>query len=275
MTRTQRSASAKPTAKSGPQKAAFATGDVILIAGLGNPGPSYSGHRHNVGFMALDRIARGGDFTAWRSKYQGETTEGRIGGKRVVLLKPSTYMNESGRSVAEAARFLKIDQADIIVIHDELDLAAGKCRVKIGGGHAGHNGLRSIHAHLGPDYARVRVGIGHPGHKDAVSGHVLHDFSKAELEIVEPVLDGIADGIGKLVEGDDAGFQNAVALRARPPSAAKPGGQSGRAGPAGPKPPHQARTAAKKVGDARAKADKALEGKPDNPLARLLARFSR
>jgi PTH1 family peptidyl-tRNA hydrolase len=264
MTRTQRSASAKPTA----ERAApgFASGDVILIAGLGNPGPSYSGHRHNVGFMAVEAIARAEGFPSWRSKFQGETTEGRIGGKRVVLLKPMTYMNESGRSVAEAARFLKVPPADVIVVHDELDLAAGKCRVKVGGGHAGHNGLRSIHAHLGPDYARVRVGIGHPGHKDAVSGHVLHDFSKAELELVEPVLDGIVDGVAKLVAGDDAGFQNAVALRAKPPKKARIPGE---------KPPHQARAASRKVEDARAKADKALEGKPDNPLARLLARFSR
>ena len=177
-----------------------------------------------------------------------------------------TYMNESGRSVAEAARFLKVPPQDVIVIHDELDLAPGRCRVKVGGGHAGHNGLRSIHAHLGPDYARVRVGIGHPGHKDAVSGHVLHDFSKAEREIVEPVLDGIADGIAKLVAGDDAGFQNAVALRARPPKPAKA---------AGAKAPHQARTAERRGAEARAKAEEALAGKPDNPLARLLARFSR
>lgn len=261
MTRTQRSASAKPTAEW--SREAFATGDVVLIAGLGNPGPSYSGHRHNVGFMALDRIAGEHGFPSWRSKFQGEIAEGRIGGKRVVLLKPMTYMNESGRSVAEAARFLKVPASDVVVIHDELDLAAGKCRMKLGGGHAGHNGLRSIHAHLGPDYARVRVGIGHPGHKDAVTGHVLHDFSKAELAIIEPVLDGIADGIAKLVDGDDAGFQNAVALRAKPPR------------PAGAKPPHQARVADRRAAEAREKVEGALQGKPDNPLARLLARFSR
>ena len=266
MTRTQRSASAKPTAERADARAfapTFAAGDVILLAGLGNPGASYSGHRHNVGFMALEAIARAEGFPAWRSKFQGEVTEGRIGAKRVVLLKPMTFMNESGRSIAEAARFLKVPAQDVIVIHDELDLAPGRCRVKLGGGHAGHNGLRSIHAHLGPDYARVRIGIGHPGHKDAVSGHVLHDFSKAEREIVGPVLDGVADGVAKLVEGDDAGFQNAVALRARPP---KPGGT---------KPPHQARAATQSAGDARAKAEEALAGKPDNPLARLLARFSR
>src|SRR5690606_9393989 len=152
MTRTQRSGSAKPTAEAKPSQA-FATGDVILIAGLGNPGPSYAGHRHNVGFMALERIARAEGFPAWRSRFQGETTDGRIGSKRVILLKPMTYMNESGRAVAEAARFLKVPPSDIIVIHDELDLAPGRCRVKVGGGHAGHNGLRSIHAHLGADYA--------------------------------------------------------------------------------------------------------------------------
>ncbi len=267
MTRTQRSASAKPTAEGSAAPAGgFAGGDVILIVGLGNPGPSYSGHRHNVGFMALDAIARAEGFGPWRAKFQGEIAEGRIAGKRVTLLKPMTYMNESGRSVSEAARFLKVPPQDVIVIHDELDLAPGRCRVKIGGGHAGHNGLRSIHAHLGPDYARVRVGIGHPGHKDAVSGHVLHDFSKIEREMIDPVLDGIADGVGKLVAGDDAGFQNAVALRARPPRSAKPSGA---------KPPHQARMAERRGADARAKAEDALAGKPDNPLARLLARFSR
>ena len=267
MTRTQRSASAKPTAERS-SAAAFASGDVILIAGLGNPGAQYAGHRHNVGFLALDRIAREHGFPAWRSKFQGETTEARIGDRRVVLLKPMTFMNESGRSVAEAARFHKVPPADVIVVHDELDLAPGRCRVKVGGGHAGHNGLRSIHAHLGPDYARVRIGIGHPGHKDRVAGYVLHDFSKAERTIIDPVLDGIADGAAKLVAGDDAGFQNAVALRAKPPKA-KP------AKPAGAKPPHQARVAERRAADARAKADEALKDKPNNPLARLLARFSR
>jgi PTH1 family peptidyl-tRNA hydrolase len=268
MIRTQPSASAKPTLERSAEALApkFAAGDLILLVGLGNPGPSYSGHRHNVGYMALDAISRAEGFPAWRSKFQGELAEGRIAGKRVVLLKPMTYMNESGRSVAEAARFLKVPPADVIVIHDELDLAPGRCRFKLGGGHAGHNGLRSIHAHIGSDYARVRIGIGHPGHKDAVSGYVLHDFSKAERAIIDPVLDGIADGVPKLVAGDDAGFQNAVSLRARPPKQPKPAGQ---------KPPHQASAAAKRTADARARADEALAGKPENPLARLLARFSR
>lgn len=265
MTRKQRTASAKPTAEARPAQK-FAGGDIVLLVGLGNPGPAYAGHRHNVGFMALDRIVRAGTFPAWRSKFQGETTDGRLGTKRVILLKPMTYMNESGRAVAEAARFLKIPLEDVVVIHDELDLAAGRCRVKVGGGHAGHNGLRSIHTHLGPDYARIRVGIGHPGHKDAVTGHVLHDFSKAEMALIEPVLDGIVDGAAKLVAGDGAGFQNAVALRTKPPRPAKP---------AGPKQPHQARMAAKRPAEARARAEEALADKPENPLARLLARFSR
>lgn len=267
MTRTQPAASAKRTAEA--KSARFASGDVILIVGLGNPGPSYAGHRHNVGFMALDRIARAEGFPAWRSRFQGEVAEGRIGSKRVILLKPMTYMNESGRSVAEAARFLKIPVDDIIVIHDELDLAPGRCRVKFGGGHAGHNGLRSIHAHMGDNYARVRIGIGHPGHKSAVTGHVLRDFSKLELEIIEPVLDGIADGVERLVSGDDAGFLNAVALRANPPRSAR------KSDGAGKKPPHQARVAARSSADARKKADEALADKPLNPLAQLVARFSR
>ncbi|HLS19667.1 MAG TPA: aminoacyl-tRNA hydrolase [Paracoccaceae bacterium] len=269
MTRTQPAASAKRTAEAKPARS-FADGDLILIAGLGNPGASYAGHRHNVGFMTLDRIARDKDFPGWRSRFQGEVAEGRIGAKRVVLLKPMTYMNESGRSVAEAARFYKIPAKDIIVIHDELDLAPGRCRVKIGGGHAGHNGLRSIHAHLGPDHARVRIGIGHPGHKSAVTGHVLRDFSKIELELIEPVLDGIVDGVEKLVAGDDAGFLNAVALRTKPPSNA-----DRKSAAAGKKSPHQARAASRSAGDARRKADEALADKPKNPLAQLLARFSR
>ncbi|MEM7188903.1 MAG: aminoacyl-tRNA hydrolase, partial [Pseudomonadota bacterium] len=150
---------------------------MILVVGLGNPGSSYARQRHNIGFMALDQVADRGGFSAWRSKFQSEMSEGRLSGKRVVLLKPQTYMNESGRAVGEACRFLKIPPSDVIIVHDELDLAPGKCRVKMGGGHAGHNGLRSVHAHIGTDYARVRLGIGHPGDKRLVSGYVLHDFS--------------------------------------------------------------------------------------------------
>ena len=274
MTRTQRTEFAKPTAdaRAKPKSKGgkdFATGDVVLVVGLGNPGGSYAGHRHNIGFMALDRAAGANGFGPWRAKFQGQIAEGRIAGRRVVLLKPMTYMNESGRAVGEAARFLKVPPEDIIVVHDELDLAPGKCRVKIGGGHAGHNGLRSLHAHIGPDYARVRLGIGHPGDKRLVSGYVLHDFAKADEAWLTPLLDGFSDGFAKLVAGDDAGFQNAVALRTKPP----------RQGPkTAPKTgaPHAARVAAKRSGEAAKKVEKALEKtSPDNPLARLLARFSR
>ena len=241
----------------------FATGEVVLVAGLGNPGPKYAGHRHNIGFMALDRAASDHGLGAWRSKFQGEIAEGRLAGKRVILLKPATYMNESGRAVGEAMRFLKIDADDVIVVHDELDLAPGKCRVKLGGGHAGHNGLRSIHAHIGPGYARVRLGIGHPGHKDKVSGYVLHDFAKADDDWLSRLLEGFSDGLPKLADGDAAGFQNAVALRTNPPRPSS-----------GNKAPHAARAASKAQKTAREKTEKALEQvSEDNPLARLLAKF--
>ena len=274
MTRTQRTAFAKPTANAKPGakpkgKMDYATGDVVLVVGLGNPGGAYSRHRHNIGFMALDRAAGANGFGAWRSKFQGEIAEGRVGGKRVVLLKPMTYMNESGRAVGEAARFLKVAPEDVIVVHDELDLAPGKCRMKMGGGHAGHNGLRSIHAHIGADYARARLGIGHPGDKRLVSGYVLHDFAKAEEDWLSNLLDGFSDGLAKLVTGDAAGFQNAVALKTAPP----------RKGPkAAPKTgaPHAARAAAKRPKDAASRVEKVLKKtSPDNPLARLLAKFSR
>jgi len=153
-----------------------------LIVGLGNPGAKYARNRHNIGFMALDEIASAHGFSPWRAKFQGQVSEGRLGTTKAILLKPETFMNLSGQSVGEAARFHKIDPAEVIVFHDELDLAPGKIRVKTGGGHAGHNGLRSIHAHIGADYDRVRMGVGHPGHKDAVAGYVLHDFHKADAD---------------------------------------------------------------------------------------------
>jgi PTH1 family peptidyl-tRNA hydrolase len=182
-----------------------------LFVGLGNPGAEYARHRHNVGFMALDRIADRHRFQPWRRRFQGEASEGALGGERVLLLKPQTYMNDSGRAVGEAARFLKIEIGDVVVFHDELDLAPGKMRVKAGGGHAGHNGLRSISAHLGADYARVRIGIGHPGHKDAVSGYVLHDFAKVEGEWLDPLLDAMADAAPRLATGDAGRFMTDVA----------------------------------------------------------------
>lgn len=195
-----------------------------LIVGLGNPGTKYAGNRHNIGFMALDRIASDHGFSPWRSKFQGQVSEGRFGSDKVILLKPETFMNLSGQSVGEAMRFHKLDPPDVIVFHDEIDLAPAKVRVKTGGGHAGHNGLRSIHAHIGPDYDRVRLGVGHPGHKDAVPGYVLRDFAKADQDWLDDELRGISDGIDQLVAGDSGKFLNAVALRVAPPrsSTSKP-----------------------------------------------------
>lgn len=189
-----------------------------LIVGLGNPGERYAGNRHNIGFMALDEIASGHRFAPWRRRFQGEACEGSIDGARCLLLKPHTYMNESGRSVAEAARFLKIELSDIVVLHDELDLAPGVIKVKTGGGNAGHNGLKSITAHLGNDYQRVRLGIGHPGHKDLVSSYVLHDFAKADFDWIRPLLSAITGAANRLATGDAARFLTDVALAIRPAS---------------------------------------------------------
>jgi PTH1 family peptidyl-tRNA hydrolase len=182
-----------------------------LFVGLGNPGEKYRANRHNIGFMAVDRIAERQGFGPWRKKFQGVISEGTIGGERVTLLKPETYMNESGRSVGEAQRFLKIPLSDVYVFHDELDLAPGKVKVKAGGGNAGHNGLRSISAHIENDYKRVRLGIGHPGSKDVVIHHVLNDFAKAEREGLNDWLDAIADAAPYLAKGDDARFLSDVA----------------------------------------------------------------
>ena len=199
-----------------------------LIVGLGNPGAKYARNRHNIGFMALDEIAAAHGFGPWRGKFQGQVSEGRVGSEKVTLLKPETFMNLSGQSVGEAMRYLKLTPADVIVFHDEIDLAPGKIRCKTGGGHAGHNGLRSIHAHIGADYARVRMGVGHPGHKDAVPGYVLRDFPKADADWLDDALRGVSDGIAHLVTGDAAKFLNAIGLRLTParlstnPTPAKP-----------------------------------------------------
>lgn len=197
-----------------------------LWVGLGNPGAKYAGNRHNIGWMALERIAGDHGFGPWRAKFQGSLSEGSLGGEKVMLLKPETFMNLSGQSVGEALRFFKLTATDVTVFHDELDLAPGKCRVKSGGGHAGHNGLRSLHQHIGDAYHRVRLGIGHPGHKDRVAGYVLSDFAKAEQDWLDDLMRGISDGAADLARGDSARFLNAVALRTAPPrsstSAAKP-----------------------------------------------------
>jgi len=188
-----------------------------LWVGLGNPGEKYAGNRHNIGFMAVDRIAADHGFGPWRKGYHGQVSEGRFGSTRVILLKPETYMNDSGRSVRAAADFYKIPLEEITVFHDELDLAPGKCRLKHGGGHAGHNGLRSIHAHLGEAYGRVRLGIGHPGDKARVANYVLADFAKAEQTWLDDLLRGISDGAPALAAGDESRFLNAVSLRTAPP----------------------------------------------------------
>jgi PTH1 family peptidyl-tRNA hydrolase len=184
---------------------------VKLFVGLGNPGQKYARHRHNIGFMALERMATRHGFAPWRSKFQGRVTEGSLGGERVHLLMPETYMNESGRSVQEAARFLKLEDRDIVVFHDELDLTPGKVRVKLGGGNAGHNGLRSITACRSNDYQRVRLGIGHPGHKDLVHNWVLGDFAKADQVWLGDLLDAVADAAPFLAQSDPERFMTEVA----------------------------------------------------------------
>jgi PTH1 family peptidyl-tRNA hydrolase len=185
---------------------------MLVIAGLGNPGAGHAHNRHNIGFMAIDAIAATHAFGRFRARHQGLAGEGLIGGARVTLIKPQTYMNDSGRSVGEALRFSKLDLSALIVIHDELDLAPAKVRVKVGGGDAGHNGLRSITAHVGNAYKRVRIGIGHPGDKALVYNYVLSDFAKSEAGWVEAVCRAIADAAPFLVAGQDASFQNKTHL---------------------------------------------------------------
>jgi PTH1 family peptidyl-tRNA hydrolase len=199
---------------------------MLLLVGLGNPGKASQANRHNIGFMAVDEIHRRFKFSPWRRKFQGLLADGEIDGERVHLLKPQTYMNESGRSVAEAVRFFKVPRTELarrmVVFHDELDLAPGKVRVKTGGGLAGHNGLRSIDSHLGPEFRRIRIGIGHPGSKDRVTGHVLRDFSKQDIAWVEKVTDAIAEATPLLVAGKDEDFMTKVALLTQPPKPKKP-----------------------------------------------------
>jgi PTH1 family peptidyl-tRNA hydrolase len=183
-----------------------------LLVGLGNPGTRYAGNRHNIGFMAVEAIARRHGFPPWRRRFQGVATEGPLAGEKVLLLLPGTFMNESGLAVGEAAHFYKNGMDDIVVFHDEIDLPPAKVRVKTGGGIAGHNGLRSISSHVGNDYRRVRIGVGHPGVKELVHNYVLGDFAKAERPWVEALCDIIADNAGLLAKGDDASFQNKVHL---------------------------------------------------------------
>ena len=183
-----------------------------LFVGLGNPGQPYQMSRHNIGFMAVDKIANANSFGPWRSKFQGLFCEGRLGNQKIIILKPSTFMNLSGQSVGESARFYKINSKSITVFHDELDLAPGKCRFKLSGGHAGHNGLKSIHSHIGENYKRIRLGIGHPGQKDLVSKYVLENFSKKEQQWLEKLLEKIAAGAFLLANDASEKFINQISL---------------------------------------------------------------
>jgi PTH1 family peptidyl-tRNA hydrolase len=185
---------------------------MLLFVGLGNPGDRYVGNRHNIGFVALEAIAKRHGIAPWRRRFQGVAVEGDLGGVKVLLLLPGTYMNESGRAVAEAVNFYKLGVGDVVVFHDELDLRPGKLRVKTGGGNAGHNGLRSISAHIGNDYRRVRFGIGHPGDKNLVERYVLQDFAKSERPWVEALCETTAEAAPLLARGEDASFQNKVHL---------------------------------------------------------------
>ncbi len=188
---------------------------MLLFAGLGNPGAKYADNRHNVGFMAADAIARRHSFSPWSKKFQGLIAEGTLAGEKIILIKPQTFMNLSGQSVGEALRFYKLDASALTVFYDEIDLAAGKVRVKVGGGSGGHNGIRSLEQHVGKDFRRVRIGVSHPGVKEMVHGHVLGDFAKADREWLDVLLDTIADDAELLAKGDDNSFMNRVTLALR------------------------------------------------------------
>ena len=188
-----------------------------LLVGLGNPGSDYAKNRHNIGFMAVDEIVHRHSFAPFRSKFQGQLCEGKIAGQKVLILKPTTYMNASGKAVQAAMAFYKLPLEDIIVFHDEMDLAAGKIRMKTGGGHAGHNGIRSIQSHIGADFQRVRLGVGHPGDKEKVVGHVLKDFSKADQQWLDKMIKAIGENADLLIKGEDSGFMSKVSLALNPP----------------------------------------------------------
>jgi len=189
----------------------------LLLAGLGNPGAEYARNRHNAGFMAVDTIHASYTFGPWRSRFHGVISEGALGGRKTYLLKPTTFMNESGRAVAAAMQFFRLPLAAVVVVHDEIALAAGKLKVKTGGGDAGNNGARSVTAAIGPDYRRVRIGIGHPGEKHRVSGHVLGNFTKADEDWLVPMLSAITEAAPFLAKDDDSGFMNKVTLILHPP----------------------------------------------------------
>lgn len=214
---------------------------MLLIVGLGNPGRRYAGNRHNIGFMAADEIHRRHRFSPWRARFEGEISDGPFGGEKALLLKPATYMNESGRSVGQAMRFYKLRPEEVLVVYDELDLPPGKMRLKTGGSAAGHKGLRSIEAHIGKQFRRMRLGIGHPGSKEMVHSYVLHDFAKADRSWLEPLLAAVAEHAPLLAGGDEANFMNKVHLAtAEGQERSVPAARGGDAGPAPPAEPERA-----------------------------------
>ena len=200
---------------------------MLILAGLGNPGAQYQNHRHNVGFMAADAIARRHSFSPWTKKFHGLIAEGTLGGEKILLIKPQTFMNLSGQSVGEAMRFYKLSPSEVVVLYDELDLAPGKVRVKVGGGAGGHNGIRSLDQHIGNAYKRVRIGIGHPGVKELVHSYVLGDFAKADRDWLDPLIDAIGEHAGLLAKGDDNSFMNKMTLAV--PGASKGDGHTAKA----------------------------------------------
>lgn len=200
---------------------------MLLVVGLGNPGAKYAYNRHNIGFLAVDDIVHRHNFSPWRERFSALMAEGRLGAEKAIVLKPMTFMNRSGQAVGEAMRFFKLSPADVIVIHDELDIPPGRVKVKRGGGSGGHNGLKDIDAHIGRDYLRLRLGIGHPGHRDKVTGYVLSDFSRADEQWLDPLIEAVADLAPLLPEGDGAKFTTALALRYRPPAIEAPGKDAG------------------------------------------------
>ena len=233
-TRRPRKARSRRTALFRRSRASEGGAPARLLVGLGNPGADAARHRHNVGFMALDALAAAHGFGAFkrRSRFQGEIADGRVSDARIVALKPQTYMNESGRAVGAAMRFHRLEPADVVVLHDEVDLAAGKVRAKCGGGVAGHNGLRSIRSHIGADFWRVRIGIGHPGDRDRMTGHVLSSFGASDRTWLDPALDAIVDAFPLLMSGDAGAFMSRVALLAPPPGSSP--AQAGDETPPGP-----------------------------------------
>lgn len=242
-----------------------------LLVGLGNPGPKYARHRHNIGFMALDRIADDYGFAPWKTRFRGLVAEGRLGNAKALLLKPETFMNNSGQAVGEAMRYYKLTPEDVIVLHDEIDLAPAKVRFKQGGGHAGHNGLRSVHAHIGEAYGRVRMGVGHPGRKELVPAYVLHDFARADQDWLDDVLRGVSDGAPHLATGDSGKFMNAVSLRIAPPRSSTSAGNSapGKGGIYG---QSGGKTGAKS-GPANRVEPETAPVDPRSPLQKLMERF--